>query len=221
MTDSPWGHKLVLVRKGLKLTIHVNKQIKDFKIALKDMEPYVKNANFLINGREFTNFSLRPREAWANWLICVVLRKTQGDNITFAEDTVGDGFLVDKINNIGIPTEHVSALENPYNKQPKGEDRVIEAINKKIVRGTEYAEGKILVVFFDGAEEFSRSKIRESIKRRHNFISVFCVGLLTIDENGYAYIVTEFKEEYGDKSLSFKVQINPDFTNWEISQVMA
>lgn len=199
----------------------MNKQIKDFKVALKDMEPYVKDANYLIKGREFTNFSLRPREAWANWLVCVVLRKFYGDAITFAEDTIGDGFLVDKKNNIAIPTEHVSALENPHNKQPKGETRVIEAINKKIKRGPDYAQGKILVVFFDGAEEFLRSKIRESIKGRHNFISIFCVGLLTVDENGYGYVVTEFREEYGDKSLSFKVQINSDFTNWEVSQIAA
>ncbi|MBP6879463.1 MAG: hypothetical protein KBF62_01855 [Candidatus Pacebacteria bacterium] len=197
------------------------KQIKDFRIVLKDMEPYVKDGNYLIKGREFTNFSLRPREAWANWLICVVLRKLQGDDITFAEDTVGDGFLIDEKNSIYIPTEHVSALENPHNRQPKGEDRIIEAINKKIKRGPKYAKGKILVVFFDGAEEFFRNKIRESIKGKHQFISIFCVGLLTIDKNGYAYIVTEFKEEYGDKSLSFKVQINSDFTNWEISQITA
>ncbi|MEN9342357.1 MAG: hypothetical protein RIQ54_613 [Candidatus Parcubacteria bacterium] len=40
--------------------------IKDFKIVLKDLEPYVKSSNYLVKGREFTNFSLRPREAWAN-----------------------------------------------------------------------------------------------------------------------------------------------------------
>jgi hypothetical protein len=196
------------------------KQIKDFKIALKDMEPYVKDGNYLLKGREFANFSLRPREAWANWLICAVLRKLQGDDITFAEDTAGDGFLVDGKKGMAIPTEHVSALENSKNKQPKGEDRIIEAIYKKIKRGPKYAEGKILVVFFDGAGEFFRNKIRESIKGKHNFVSIFCVGLLTIDTNGYSYIITEFKEEYGDKSISFKVQLNPDFTDWEISQIM-
>ena len=196
-------------------------QIKDFKIALKDMEPYVKNPNFLIKGREFTNFSLRPREAWANWLLCVVLRKLHGDNITFAEDPKGDGFIVDKNTRETIPTEHVSALENPFNKLPKGEDRVISAINQKIKKGPDYAKGKWLIVFFDGAGEFFRNKIRENIKGRHNFGAVYCIGLLTSDDNGYAYSVTEFRDSSGDKSITFKVEINPSFTDWKISQIMA
>lgn len=193
--------------------------IKDFKIALKALEPYVKNPDFLIRGREFTNFSLRPREAWANWLLSVVLRKLYGDNITFAEDPYGDGFIVDRKTGEMIPTEHVSALENPLNPLPKGESRVIDAINLKITRGAEYAKGKWLVVFFDGANEFYRNKIRESIKDRHNFGAVYCVGLLTADENGYAYSITEFRESHGDQSVTFKVAINADFTDWEISQI--
>jgi hypothetical protein len=196
------------------------KLIKDFKIALKDMEPYVKNPNYLIKGREFSNFSLRPREAWANLLLCIVLRKLYGDALTFAEDPAGDGFVVNLITDEVIPTEHVSALENPLNPLPKGESRVINAINSKIERGPEYAEGKWLVVFFDGAERFYRNKIREAVKERHNFGSIFCIGLLTSDENGYTYIITEFKESSGDKSASFKVEINPNFTDWKITQIM-
>lgn len=196
------------------------KQIKDFKIALKDMEPYVKNPSFLIKGREFTNFSLRPREAWANWLLCVVLRKLHGENLTFAEDIEGDGFIVDKNTGEFIPTEHVSALENPFNKLPKGEDRVINAINHKIEKGSDYAKGKWLVVFFDGAGEFLRNKIRENIKGRHNFGAVYCIGLLTSDDRGYSYSVTEFIESHNDKSITFKVEIIDDFTNWEVSQMI-
>ena len=196
------------------------KFIKDFKSALKDFEPYVKNPNYLIKGREFTNFSLRPREAWANWLLCVTLRKLHGDHITFAEDHDGDGLIVAKTTGEVVQTEHVSALENPLNPLPKGEDRIINAINQKISRGPDYARGKWLIVFFDGAGEFYRNKIRENIKGRHNFGAVFCIGLLTSDENGYSYLVTEFKDSSGDKSITFKIDINGDFTDWGISQVM-
>ena len=174
----------------------------------------------MIKGRGFTNFSLRPREAWANWLLCIVLRKLHGDHLTFAEDPSGDGFIVDKNTGEVIPTEHVSALENPLNPLPKGESRVINAINSKINKGEKYAEGKWLVVFFDGAGEFYRNKIRESIKGRHNFGAVYCVGLLTSDENGYAYSVTEFRESHTNKSVTFKVDINLNFTDWKISQIM-
>jgi len=194
--------------------------IKDFKIALKDFEPLVKDPRFLIKGREFSNFSLRPREAWANWLLCVVLRELNGDHITFTEDPNGDGFIIDKKNGGAIPTEHVSALENPMNPLPKGENRVINAINLKIQKGREYAQGKWLVVFFDGAGEFYRDRIRENIKGRHNFGAVYCIGLLTSDDRGYSYSVTEFKDSHGDKSITFRVEINNDFTDWEISQIM-
>lgn len=194
--------------------------IKDLKIALKDFQPMVENPKFLWNGREIQNFSLRPREAWGNWLVCVVLRKMQERDITFMEDDSGDGYIVDRDLGLVFPTEHVSALEIPKGKDlPKGEQRVIDAIEMKIARGEEYARNKILVVFFDGAGEFYRSEIRESIYGRHNFEAVFCVGLLEDEESGYAYSVTEFRDSFGDKSITHRVDINSNFTEWEISQI--
>lgn len=183
------------------------------------MEPYVKNPAYLVRGREFTNFSLRPREVWANWLLCAVMREMFGEHITFAESKVGDGIILDKNSGRWVMTEHVSALENPHNELPKGEDRVISAIDRKIARGRNYARGKKLVVFFDGAGEFYRNKIRENIKGRHGFDSIYCIGLLTSGEDGYSYSVTEFKDSYGDQSVTFQVDINGDFTGWKIAQI--
>lgn len=197
------------------------KLIKDFRIILKDFELMVKNPAHLWNGRDLQNFSLRPREAWANWLICVVLRHTHKRDITFMEDDKGDGFIVDKERIVIIPTEHVSALNIPRGKKlPSGEQRIINAINLKIARGIEYAKGKLLVVFFDGAGEFYRNKIRESIFGRHGFEAVFCVGLLDSGENGYSYSVTEFRDSFGGQSVTHKVEICGDFTDWKITQVM-
>lgn len=197
------------------------KLIKDFRIALKDLESMVKNPAHLWNGRDLKNFSLRPREAWANWLICVVLRYMHKRDITFMEDDKGDGFIVDKERIVIVPTEHVSALNIPKGKKlPTGEQRVINAINSKIAKGAEYAKGKLLVVFFDGAGEFYRNKIRQSIFGKHGFEAVFCVGLLDSNENGYSYSVTEFRDSFGDQSVTHKVEINGDFTDWKISQVM-
>lgn len=198
------------------------KQIKDFKIALKDFEPMVKDPKFLWNGRDIENFTLRPREAWANWLLCVVMRKLHGDRITFAEDDKGDGIIIDKNTGQWIATEHVSALEIPERKEPlpKGESRIINAINLKIAKGHDYAKNKYLVVFFDGAGEFYRKKIREEIHGKHNFVAVYCVGLLDSGDNSYVYALTEFMDSHGDKSVTFRVEINADFTDWKISQVM-
>jgi hypothetical protein len=127
------------------------KQIRDLKIALKDMEPYVKNPTFLTQGKRFFNFNMLVREAWANLLICAVMEKITGERFTFQESD-GDGIIGSKDSKIAHIVEHVCAMDFPAGKQlPKGEDRVLWAINHKTKRGPEYAKGKILVVFFDGA----------------------------------------------------------------------
>lgn len=196
------------------------KVVKDLKVVLKDFEPMVKDPKWLWSGREIQNFTLLPREAWGNWLASVVLRKMHGREITFADSENGDGFIVDKTIKSIFPTEHVCALDIPEGKKwPTGEQRVIEAINLKISRGHDYAAEKILVAFFDGAGRFFRNKIREAIFGRHNFEAVFCVGLLTSGESGYSYSVTEFRDSFGDQSVTHQVDINGDFTDWEISQI--
>lgn len=197
------------------------KMIKDLRIALKDFESMVKDPRYLWNGRDIKDFSLRPREAWANWLICAVLQKVHGVDVTFMEDEDGDGILFDTRSGNILPTEHVSALNIPKGERlPEGEQRIIDAINLKIARGPEYAKGKTLVVFFDGAGIFYRSKIRENIFKKHAFESVFCVGLATSDVYGYIYTVTEFRDSYGDNSVTHKVHINEDFSDWVVSQIM-
>ena len=76
----------------------LRKQIKDFKQVLKDFEPMVKDPKWLHTGRKISNFSLSRREAWANWLLCVVLQKVYKVNFTFVEtdEHEGDGILLNK-----------------------------------------------------------------------------------------------------------------------------
>lgn len=81
-------------------------------------------------------------------------------------------------------------------------------------------KGKFLLHFFDGAGKFFRSKIREAIFGKHNFEAVFCVGLLDSEVDGYSYSVTEFRDSFGDQSVTHKIDINSDFTDWQISQIM-
>lgn len=196
------------------------KIVKDLRVVLKDFEPMVKDPKWLWSGRKIKNFNLLPREAWGNWLVSVVLRKIYNRDITFADSEEGDGFIVDKTIKSFFPTEHVSALDIPKGKKwPKGEKRVIEAINLKITRGPDYARQKILVAFFDGAGEFFRNKIRETIFGQHNFEAVFCVGLLTSDNSGYSYSVTEFRDSFSSQSITHKVEINNDFTDWCVLKI--
>ncbi|KKQ95679.1 MAG: hypothetical protein UT20_C0024G0008 [Candidatus Levybacteria bacterium GW2011_GWA1_39_11] len=198
--------------------------IKDLKKALKDFEPMVKDPKHLWNGRNLKNFNLLPREAWGNWLVSAVLCEISGRDVTFADadSEKVDGYIIDRSIKAIFPTEHVSALDIPKAKKlPKGEQRIINAINLKISRGPKYSQGKLLVAFFDGAGEFFRTKIREAILGKHNFEAVFCVGLLNSGKDGYSYIVTEFRDSFKDQSITHKVEINGDFTDWKISQIMA
>ena len=143
-----------------------------------------------------------------------------GARWTFQESD-GDGAIGNAETGIGHVVEHVCAMDFPAGKQPpKGEERVLWAISRKTARGPEYARGKILVVFFDGAGMFVRSKIRESIFGKHHFESVICIGLLTVDDTGYEYILTDYCDEYGDQSLSFRIKIPMDFASWRIEQQM-
>lgn len=194
------------------------KIVKDFSVVLKDMKPMVENPKYLRNGREIPNFTLLPREAWGNWLLCVVLRHIHGEAVTFAEDKAGDGILIDKVSEVCFPIEHVSVLDVP-SKKPKlaGDQLIINAVLNKASRGEEYARGKMLLVFFEGVGMFTRQKIRENIRYKHAFRKVYSVGFVTSDHRGYCYIVTEYNN---DHSLSFTVTIAPDFNSWRIDQVM-
>ena len=195
--------------------------VKDLRVVLKDFEPMVKNPKWLWSGRRIQNFNLLPREAWGNWLVSVVFRKMHNRDITFADSEEGDGFIIDKSLKVIFPTEHVCALDIPKGKKwPIGERRAIAAISQKIDRGYDYAQGKILVAFFDGAGEFFRNKIRESVFGRHGFEAVFCVVLLNSGKGGYSYSVSEFRDSFGNQSVTHKVEINGDFTDWKVSQIM-
>ena len=159
------------------------------------------------------------REAWGNLLLCFVLDEITGDDWTFQEDPNGDGIIVNRTNKTGFFVEHVCAMDFPAGKKlPKGEERVIWAIKHKIKKGSAYAKNKSLVVFFDGAGWFRRDIIRREIYGKHNFDSIFIIGLLNTD-NGYLYSVTEYRDSWGSYSLTHKVFINNDFSGWTVEQL--
>lgn len=205
----------MLYDAGMTEKLRLHNRIKSFQVLLKDLEPVVKNHHeILYTGREFTSFKQRPREVLANWLLCIVLREKYGDAITFRESHEGDGVILNKQTGDEILTEHVCAMDIPLGKEwPKGNDRIIEAVNHKAERGAEYAKGKKSIVFVDGAGEINTGIIRQSIAGKHCFDCVYCISPLKADSNGYSYFVTEY---YDLASITFKVNINPYFIDWSV-----
>ncbi|MDQ5957486.1 MAG: hypothetical protein QG614_461 [Patescibacteria group bacterium] len=192
-------------------------QIKDLRIVLKDFEPMVKDPRFLRNGRQIPNFSLLPREAWANWLLCVVLRDFFGRDITFAEDEATDGIIYDRDTDQWFITEHVSALDTlgPHSNL-KGEARVLHAIQHKISRGPEYAYGKRLIVFIENAELWYPNRVGRAVHGTHNFDAIYCIGISSVTDEGYTYFVAQL---HNVNSPAWEVFVNYDFTNWTVRRV--
>ncbi|EKD44221.1 MAG: hypothetical protein ACD_71C00209G0003 [uncultured bacterium (gcode 4)] len=208
-------------------------QIKDFKIALKDFERIVKTCDkywrsWLINGNNLEKktdnipiewgwyFCMRYRESWANWLLCAVFQNI-GINVTFAESNIGDWIILDKNTGIWIITEHVAAMDfNNGKTLPKWEERIIQAIKEKIKKGEEYARGKRLVVFLDGADKWYPDKVWKVITSTHNFESIYCVWLLVGNNDGYTYSISQFSDNH---SPTYLVHINSDFTNWRVERI--
>lgn len=218
-------------------TDKVGYQIKDLKVALKQLEPMVKGKDlkgrlFLIDGNnspsmagvipvtDGTVFRMRYREAWANLLFCAILGFTEGQDYTFQDDDTGDGIIVNRTKNFWFPVEHVSAMDYPKGKElPKHEDRVIGAINLKIekdLKNPGYAKGKSLIVFLDGAEEWYPNRVGRAIAGKHNFSRVYCIGLTSSKDVIYRYSISDLRP---DHSPTWIIEINDDFTDWELFRV--
>jgi hypothetical protein len=193
------------------------KQVKDMRIVLKDFEPMVKDPRFLRNGRPIPNFSVLPREAWANWLLCVVLRDFFQRDITFAEDDETDGVIYDKDTNQWFYTEHVCAMQTPGpHSQLKGEDRILHPILHKVERGLEYARGKRLVVFIEDAGQWYPNRVSRAIHGKHGFDAVYCIGISSVTNEGYTYFVTQLDLL---NSPAWKVFIDINFTDWKVTRL--
>ena len=78
-------------------------------MALKELEPFVRNPKSLFTGRGLTQFGgMRPREMLANWLVCAVYSFDQQVPLTFCSDPLdGDGIFLNTETGETLPSEHV------------------------------------------------------------------------------------------------------------------
>ena len=197
------------------------KRISDLKIVLKDMEPYIKDPRVLRVGRPIPNFSLRPREAFANWLLCVVGNYYYGnDQLTFAEDpTGGDGIILNKISNELILTEHVYIPEQKPENVDGGEDLMMSAVQHKVSgKNTAYAKGKHLIIFSEANVIWTPNRVARRIHGTHDFESVWAMGLMWGNEIEYKYSITRLTKPNPD-SMVWTVSIDFNFTSWSVERI--
>ena len=219
-TDHP---TLFVTRKqGRQVDLPVRK-FTSMEVALKTLEPYVKNATHLQTGKSFQNFdNMRSREALANWLLCATINFADQRQLSFTttNDLIGgDGNIQDEKSGEIFPTEHVlvPSLQTGNDAQAL----VLQAIDDKRNKGgAAYASGKTLVVFVNaGGGEWFPNKVARALPNPLHFEAVWVISLQKVEPDGaYIYGVTHLDVSEGD-APAFLVRISKDFDAWKVTRL--
>jgi len=126
------------------------RRFKSLEVALKEMEPFVRDGAHLQSGKRFKQLGdMRSREILANWLVCVTINAVNGQELMFSSDPIGgDGIIQDGGTGETWATEHVMVPSHAAGKDDDAKSLILKAIEQKRTKGgAAYAEGKTLVVF--------------------------------------------------------------------------
>jgi hypothetical protein len=199
-------------------------RFKSLKVCLKELEPFIRNGQHIETGKPFKRFGeLRSRELLANWLLCVAVNSvTDAGRLTFTSDPLGgDGIIYDTTTEETWPTEHVLV---PRSRSAGDtvplEARILKAIEGKQSRGgAAYASGKTLVVFLNagGDEPWVPNMVARQLPAL-DFLSVWVVGLQTVDAGAYVYSVTRLDLGQGNAPV-WRVRIGIGFDEWKAEPV--
>ena len=196
-------------------------QFKSLKIALKELEPFIRNGAHLQTGKPFKRFGgLRSREILANWLLCVAVNNVYPDRLTFSgtSDPIGgDGIICDMQTEETWPTEHVMVPSLPRRGAHDAEALILDAIDRKVRKGGEaYARGKTLVAFLNaGAGEWFPNKVAKKLPEPLLFDAAWVVGLHGEVTSEYVYGVTRLDLSRGN-APTWLVRIAKDFESWVV-----
>ncbi len=198
-------------------------QFKSLKIALKELEPFVRDSRHLWNGKPLKRFGeLRPRELWGNWLLCVAVNAVTAaaERLTFTTDPegiVGDGVIYDTVTERACPMEHVLARRTAKDKDLDAETLILRAVNKKQKKGAAYASGKTLAVLLEDGGEWIPNKVAKQLPEL-DFEAVWVIGLQGVQDGEYVYNVTRLDLSRGNAPV-WRVRIAKDFDDWNVDLV--
>jgi hypothetical protein len=201
---------------------HQVTRFKSLAIALKELEPFIRNGKHLQSGRPFKRFNgMLSREALANWQLCAVLNAEAGkERYSFTSDPVGgDGIVHDTETDETWPTEHVMVPKTKDGEASDLEALIAKAIEHKQEKGgAAYASGKTLVVFLDagGGAKWFPNKIARSLPKS-DFAAVWVIGLHSVEEGRYVYGVTCLDVTAGD-APTWLIRLDPSFETWTVER---
>jgi len=204
---------------------HSVTKFKSLEIALKELEPFIKDGAHLQSGKSFAKFGdMRSRELLANWLISASLNfeyKTIQYSFTSDPDG-GDGTIVDLETNQAWITEHVM-VPQPQNEVERNKDihsRILDAIDLKRNKGGEaYASNKTLIVFLDSGQGlWTPNQIAKQLPSPLYFEDVWVVALQEAIEGKYSYRVTQLLLDHGNAPI-WAVDIDQSFAGWAVTRI--
>ena len=197
-------------------------RFKSLAVALKEIEPFIRNGAHLQTGKPFEKFGrMRSREILANWLLCVVINSGSNRKLTFSSDTIGgDGIICDVATGEAWPTEHVMVPRFRAGQTGDAQALILKAVEQKRQKGgAAYATGKTLIVFLDaGAGVWFPTKVARQLPEPLHFAAVWVVGLQAVEAGEYVYGVTHLDVSMGD-APTFLVRIGKDFDSWEVRPI--
>lgn len=167
------------------------KRFKNMEVALKQLEPFVKNAAHLESGKPFENFGgMRSREILANWLLCATINAIDKRRLTFSSDPIGsDGIVQDDATGETWSTEHVMVPRQSGGENAEAQALILAAIEQKRNKGgAPYASGKTLVVFlYAGIGAWHPNRVAGALPKPLHFDAVWVVGLQKVEDGAYTY----------------------------------
>jgi hypothetical protein len=197
-------------------------RFKSLQMALIELEPFVRNPKSLFTGRGLKQFGgMRPREMWANWLVCAVYGFDQEVPLTFCSDPVGgDGIFLNTETGETLPSEHVMVPPPRANDRDDIETRILKKIDLKRNKGQmAYASGKTLVLFVEGGNgEWSANKVAKRLPEPLYFAVVWVVGLQRVVAGEYEYAVTSLDLSHGN-APTWIIRIAKDFDSWAVRRI--
>jgi hypothetical protein len=201
---------------------HQVTQFKSLALALKELEPFVRNGEHLQTGKPFDKFGgMRSREILANWLVCVATNAATEGELTFCSDPIGgDGIISDVKTGETWPTEHVIVPRLRPGETGDAETLILNAINLKRKKGgVAYAEGKTLIVFLGaGAGVWYPNQVAKQLPDPLLFATVWVVGLQGVEDGEYVYGVTNLDLTEG-KVPTLLVRVSRDFGSWQVTRI--
>jgi hypothetical protein len=195
------------------------------KVALKELEPFIRDARHLQTGKPFDQFGgLRSRELLANGLLCATINAEKGtDDMTFitSDQLAGDGIIYNTATEDAYPTEHVLVPEERSGAAVDAEARILAAIEQKCNKGgAAYASGKSLVVFLNagGGGAWFPNRVAKRLSTPLHFAIVWVVGLHQVHGDEYVYGVTQLDVSEGN-AMVWRVHIGKEFDTWRVEAI--